>query len=103
MKRAFAVHSIDDYIAQFPEEVQTRLEAIRALIRKEVPEAEEAMKYQIPTFVWHGNLVHFAAFKNHIGFYPPLLASKRFKKRYPNTRSARDPFSFLWKNRSRWD
>ncbi len=80
MKKAPAVHSIDDYIAQFPEEVQARLEEIRALIRNEVPEAEEAMKYQIPTFVWHGNLVHFAAFKNHIGLYPTSSGIEAFQE-----------------------
>lgn len=61
---------IDGYIAGFPDEVQKLLQKVRATIRKAAPDAEEAIKYQVPTFVLHGNLVHFAAFKNHIGFYP---------------------------------
>jgi uncharacterized protein YdhG (YjbR/CyaY superfamily) len=62
--------TIDEYIAGFPREVQERLQRIRAVIRAAAPEAEEAIKYQIPTFVLHENLVHFAAFPKHIGFYP---------------------------------
>jgi uncharacterized protein YdhG (YjbR/CyaY superfamily) len=62
--------TIDEYIAGFPPEIQEKLEKIRATIRKAAPKAEEAISYMMPTFKLHGNLVHFAAFKNHIGFYP---------------------------------
>ena len=72
--------SIDDYIAGFPEDVQKILQKVRTTIRKAAPGAEEAIKYQIPTFVLNGNLVHFAAFKNHIGFYPSPSALKKFAK-----------------------
>ncbi len=65
-----APKDIDDYIARFPPEVQVKLETIRATIRKAAPKAEEVISYMIPTFKLHGNLVHFAAYKNHIGFYP---------------------------------
>lgn len=65
-----APQTIDAYIAGFPEPVQEILHKIRQIIRDAAPEAEEAIKYQIPTFVLHGNLVHFAAFAHHIGFYP---------------------------------
>lgn len=62
--------SIPEYIAGFPEAVQAILEQIRAAIRQEAQEAQEAIKYAIPTFILKGkNLVHFAAFKSHIGFY----------------------------------
>jgi uncharacterized protein YdhG (YjbR/CyaY superfamily) len=61
---------IDEYIAGFPEEVQERLRKIRETIRAAAPGAVEAIKYRIPTFVLNGNLVHFAAFRSHIGFYP---------------------------------
>ena len=61
---------IDAYIAAFPPEVQKSLQKIRALIREAAPDAVEAMKYRIPTFVLGTNLVHFAAYQNHIGFYP---------------------------------
>lgn len=73
--------NIDDYIAGFPKEIQAMLQQIRATIRKAAPGAEEAIKYAIPTFVMNGkNLVHFAAFKNHIGFYPTPTGIESFKK-----------------------
>ena len=72
--------TIDDYIAGFPKDVQALLKKIRTTIRKAAPDAEEAIKYQIPTFVQNGNLVHFAAYKNHVGFYPASKAIARFKK-----------------------
>ena len=73
--------SIDEYIAAFPEEIQAMLEQIRATISKVAPTAEEAIKYAIPTFVLNGrNLVHFAAFKNHIGFYPTPTGIESFQK-----------------------
>ena len=62
--------NIDDYIKAFPLEIQKKLEQIRSTIRQAAPDATEAIKYSMPTFVLNGNLVHFAAFKNHIGFYP---------------------------------
>ena len=65
-----APSSIDEYIAQFPEEIQQKLQEIRAVIHAAAPEATEKISYQMPTFYLRGNLVHFAAFKKHIGFYP---------------------------------
>lgn len=62
--------SINEYIAGFPEETQKLLEQLRATVRKAAPEAEETISYAIPTFTFKGNLVHFAGYKNHIGFYP---------------------------------
>jgi uncharacterized protein YdhG (YjbR/CyaY superfamily) len=72
--------NIDEYIAAFPADIRKRLEEMRATIRKAAPEAEEAIAYAIPTFRLKGNLVHFAAFKNHIGFYPAPRAIEAFKK-----------------------
>jgi uncharacterized protein YdhG (YjbR/CyaY superfamily) len=72
--------TIDEYIAGFPPDVQAILQKIRTAIRKAAPGAEEAIKYQMPTFILHGNLVHFAAFKNHIGFYPVPTGIEAFKK-----------------------
>ena len=71
--------SIDAYIAGFPKDVQGILEKIRGIVRDAAPEAEEAIKYQIPTFVLNGNLVHFAAFQKHIGFYPTPSGVEQFK------------------------
>jgi uncharacterized protein YdhG (YjbR/CyaY superfamily) len=72
--------NIDEYIASFPNDVQEILEMIRMTIRKAAPDAEETINYQIPTFTLRGNLVHFAAFKEHIGFYPTPTGIDKFKK-----------------------
>ena len=72
--------SIDEYIAQFPKEIKGRLEQMRETIRKAAPEAEEAISYAMPTFKLNGNLVHFAGYKNHIGFYPAPDGIEAFKK-----------------------
>lgn len=75
-----APSTIDEYIAGFPPEVQAILQKIRLTIRKAAPDAQETISYQMPTFTLHGNLVHFAAFKNHIGFYPVPSGIEKFKK-----------------------
>jgi uncharacterized protein YdhG (YjbR/CyaY superfamily) len=72
--------TIDEYIAQCPPDVQPILQKIRRTIRDEAPEAEEAISYQMPTLKLHGNLVHFAAFKEHIGFYPIPSGIEKFKR-----------------------
>ena len=71
--------SIDEYIAGYPEPVQRLLEQVRAVIKAAAPDAQEAIKYRLPTFVLNGNLVHFGAFKNHIGFYPTASGIAKFK------------------------
>lgn len=71
--------SIDEYIATFPEDIQALLEAVRATIKASAPDAEERISYQMPTFVLNGNLVHFAALKHHIGFYPTSSGIEAFK------------------------
>jgi uncharacterized protein YdhG (YjbR/CyaY superfamily) len=71
--------NIDEYIAGFPPDVQAILQEIRTMIKQAAPDAEEAIKYRIPTFVLNGNLVHFAAYKNHIGFYPTPSGIEAFK------------------------
>lgn len=72
--------NIDEYIAGFSEEVQLKLEALRQTIKKEAPDAEEVISYQMPAFKYHGMLVFFAAFKNHIGFYATPTGHAAFKK-----------------------
>lgn len=73
--------TIDEYVKTFPENVQAVLEKMRQTIRKAAPDAVEAISYQMPTFKLNGkNLVHFAAFKNHVGFYPIPSGIKAFKK-----------------------
>lgn len=71
---------IDDYIKKFPEDIQQLLNQIRATIRKTAPQATEKISYGIPTYHYNGNLVHFAAFKNHIGFFPTPSAIEAFQK-----------------------
>ena len=81
MKTEQTIHeTIDEYIADFPPDVQAILKKLRATIRKAAPDAQEAMKYRLPTFVLNGNLVHFGAFKKHIGFYATPTGNEKFRK-----------------------
>jgi uncharacterized protein YdhG (YjbR/CyaY superfamily) len=71
--------TIDEYISGFPPDVQAILQKIRATIRAAAPQAQEKIAYRMPTFTLNGNLVHFAAFKKHIGFYPVPSGIEKFK------------------------
>lgn len=71
---------VDEYIAFFPPEIGQALEKIRQTIAKAAPQAKEAIKYGMPTFILEGNLVHFAAFRRHIGIFPPVKADEKLKK-----------------------
>ena len=73
-------NGVDEHIAKFPKDVQEILQKIRATIHKAAPNAEETINYGIPTFTLNGNLVHFAGFKRHIGFYPTPSGIEQFKK-----------------------
>lgn len=88
------IESVDDYIKSCPPNVQKVLREIRKTIKKAVPEAEEAFSYQIPTFRLNGNLVHYAAFKNHIGFYPGSRAIIDFKKEIASYKSSKGAVQF---------
>ena len=87
-------NNIDEYIAGFPKDVQDILQKIRGIIKKAAPDAEEAIKYQIPTFVLNGNLVHFAAFQKHIGFYPTPSGIDQFKDELSVYKSAKGSVQF---------
>jgi uncharacterized protein YdhG (YjbR/CyaY superfamily) len=91
-KIAFA--SIDDYISTFTPEVQEKLETLRKVINESAPEAEEKISYQMPTFALHGNLVHFAAYKNHIGFYPAASGIEAFKHELSEYKGAKGSIQF---------
>jgi uncharacterized protein YdhG (YjbR/CyaY superfamily) len=79
MRAQFA--TIDEYIAALPPDVQEKLQGIRAVIRRAAPDAEEAIRYGIPTFRQDGNnLVHFAAFKDHLSFFPTSSGVAKFRK-----------------------
>jgi uncharacterized protein YdhG (YjbR/CyaY superfamily) len=69
-KNKITYKSIDEYILQFPYEIAEILKTLRKVIKDAAPDAEEKISYQMPTFYLHGNLIHFAVFKNHIGLYP---------------------------------
>lgn len=89
-----APQTIDDYIAGFPPDIQAILTKIRMTIRKAAPAAEETIKYRMPTFTLHGNLVHFAAYKQHIGFYPVPTALEAFKKDLSAYRTSKGAVQF---------
>lgn len=88
------INSIDDYIAAAPPETQKILQEIRATIRAAAPGAQEKISYQIPTFFLNGNLVHFAAFPKHIGFYPTPAGIEAFKKELSVYKSAKGSVQF---------
>lgn len=89
-----AYNAIDEYINTFPEDVRTILNQLRQTIKESAPEAEETINYQIPTFSLHGNLVHFAAFKDHIGFYPTPTGIEAFKKELAPYKGAKGSVQF---------
>jgi uncharacterized protein YdhG (YjbR/CyaY superfamily) len=86
--------SIDEYITTFPGEVQILLKELRSAIRAAAPDAKEKISYQIPTFFLKGNLVHFAAYKKHIGFYPTSSGIQAFQKELSVYKSAKGSVQF---------
>ncbi|OGX79965.1 hypothetical protein A6395_04645 [Exiguobacterium sp. SH31] len=88
------VTTVDEYILQFPVEVQAILQTLRKLVKDISPEAEEKMSYQMPTYYLKGNLVHFAAYKNHIGFYPTPTGIEAFKDELSDYKSAKGSVQF---------
>lgn len=86
--------SIDEYFDFFPKEVQKLLKQMRQTIQKAAPKADEKISYGIPTYYLNGNLVHFGAFKSHIGFYPGALAIATFKKDLARYKGAKGSVQF---------
>lgn len=86
--------NIDDYINKAPQEVQQKLRELRAVIKAEVPEAEERIAYAMPTFSQNGNLVHFAAFKNHIGFFPAPSGIENFQEELAKYKTSKGTVQF---------
>ncbi len=87
-------NTIDEYILQFPPEVQETLNTLRKVIKEAATDAEEKISYQMPTFALHGNLVHFAAYKNHIGFYPTSSGIAAFKQELSEYKGAKGSVQF---------
>lgn len=88
------VTNIDQYIDNFPEATQLLLHQIRNSIKEVIPEAEEVIKYGMPTYQLHGNVVHFAAYKNHIGFYPASSGIAAFKSELSIYKGAKGSVQF---------
>jgi uncharacterized protein YdhG (YjbR/CyaY superfamily) len=86
--------TIDDYIAGFPEDVKQKLQQVREAIKIAAPNAEEAISYAMPTFKLHGNLIHFAGYRNHIGLYPAPQAIEEFKAELSNYPGAKGSIQF---------
>lgn len=86
--------TIDEYIATFPDDIQVILQSIRETIKAAAPDATEKISYQMPTFALNGNLVHFAAFKNHIGFYPTPSGVEAFQDELARYRTAKGSIQF---------
>jgi uncharacterized protein YdhG (YjbR/CyaY superfamily) len=86
--------TIDAYIAGFPKDVREILENIRTIIQEAAPEAKEAIRYGIPTFTLEGNLVHFAGYKKHIGFYPAPSGIEHFREELAGYKSAKGSVQF---------
>ena len=86
--------NISEYIAGFPENIQASLEKVRLTIKKAAPKAEEMISYQIPAFKYHGVLVYFAGYKNHIGFYPTSSGIEAFRQEFSNYKWSKGAVQF---------
>jgi len=89
-----AYKTIDEYIRTYPEPVQKMLKELREVIKKEAPGAQEKISYQMPTFFLNGNLVHFAAYDHHVGFYPTPSGIEAFKSELSVYKNAKGSVQF---------
>lgn len=89
-----SIENVESYIATFPKETQKLLEQIRQTIRSVAPTATEKIGYGIPTFVLNGNLVHYAGYKNHIGFYPGVAGIEKFQEELSVYKGAKGSVQF---------
>jgi uncharacterized protein YdhG (YjbR/CyaY superfamily) len=94
MEGRSAAQSIDEYVAEFPPAVQERLQQVREVIRAGAPDAVETISYAMPTFDLHGHLVHFAAFKSHIGLYPTPTGIERFEEELARYKGGKGSLKF---------
>ncbi|WP_061249207.1 iron chaperone [Leptospira alstonii] len=86
--------NIDDYINRFPEDTRKILEELRSVIRDAAPKAEEKISYQMPAFAFYGNLVYFAAYKKHIGFYPTSSGIRAFQSELTKYKTSKGAVQF---------
>lgn len=87
-------NNIDEYITEFPVEIQGILQKIRTTIHEAAPDANEKISYQMPTFALLGNLVHFAAYKHHIGFYPASSGVSQFESELKGYNTSKGTIQF---------
>lgn len=93
-----AAHTtIDEYISTFPPETQAVLQSVRKTIREAAPKAQEKISWRMPTFYYLGNLVHFAAFKNHLGFYPGASGVAVFQEELKEYKTSKGAVQFPYK------
>ncbi|KOY18057.1 iron chaperone [Paenibacillus xylanivorans] len=85
---------VDKYISQFPSDVQVKLQSLRQIISNSAPNAVEKISYKMPTYAEHGNLVHFAAYSKHIGFYPGASGIEAFKEELSRYKGAKGSVQF---------
>ena len=90
--------NIDEYLATLPEDKRQVLEALRQTIKEAAPEAEEVISYMMPTFKYHGSLVHFAAFKNHFSLFPGGALVEQFKESLKSYKTSKGTISFTAEN-----
>jgi uncharacterized protein YdhG (YjbR/CyaY superfamily) len=86
--------NIDEYIAGYPADIQQILQKIRTIVHETAPEAQETISYQVPTFTLKGNLVHFAAFKSHISFFPASSGVEKFKNELEGYKTSKGTIQF---------
>ena len=86
--------TIEEYIDQFPTEIQEKLQSLRKVIKETAPTAAEKISWQMPTFALNGNLVHFAAHKKHIGFYPGASGIENFQHKITEYQSSKGAIQF---------
>ena len=86
--------NVDEYIASFPKEVKSKMQQLRKTIKAAAPKAEEVISYNMPGYKYLGMLVYFAAFKNHIGFYPGAGGVVEFEKKLSTFKSAKGSVQF---------
>jgi uncharacterized protein YdhG (YjbR/CyaY superfamily) len=94
MKKINIPDNVDEYIKGFPFEVQKKLEEMRNIIKKAVPDAEENISYQMPAYNYNGNLVYFGAHSNHIGFYPTASGVAAFREELTGYKTAKGSIQF---------
>lgn len=94
MNNTSQIETVDAYIATFPKPVQKILESLRKAIRKAAPDAEECISYKMPTYKQNGNLVHFAGYEHHIGFYPTPDAINAFANEIAGYKNAKGSVQF---------